>query len=63
MTRSISFLASLLLFLDLLFIFLAFSWGITRRMRIAFPIITLPARRVTRASNNREAADEYKEIP
>ena len=60
MTRLISYLASLFILLDLLIIFLAFTNGITWQMVIAFTIMTLLAWRVTRASNNRKAADEYR---
>lgn len=60
MTRFISYLASLLLLLDLLIIFLAFTNGFTWQMVISFPIITLLGWRLTRASNNRKAADEYR---
>lgn len=60
MTRFISYLASLFLLLDLLIIFLAFTNGITWQMVIAFPFITFLGWRLTRASNNREAADEYR---
>lgn len=60
MTRFISYLASLFIVIDMLIIFLAFTNGITWQMVIAFPIMTLLAWRVTRASNNRKAADEYR---
>jgi len=60
MTRFISYVASLFILLDLLIIFLAFTAGITWQMIILFPIITLLAWRLTRASNNRKAADEYR---
>lgn len=60
MTRFISYLASLFLLLDLLIILLGFTNGITWQMVIAFPIITLLGWRLTRASNNRKAADEYR---
>ena len=60
MTRFISYIASLFLLLDLLIIFLGFTNGITWQMVIAFPIITLLGWRLTRASNNRKAADEYR---
>ena len=62
MTRFISYLASLLIGIDLLIIFLAFTNGITWQMVITFPIITLLAWRTTRASNNRKAADNYRRI-
>lgn len=60
MTRFISYLASFFILIDMLIIFLAFTNGITWQMCIAFPIITLVAWRVTRASNNRKSADEYR---
>jgi len=60
MTRFISYLASLFIAIELLIIFLAFTNGITWQMCIAFPIITLVAYRLTRASNNRKATDEYR---
>lgn len=59
MTRFISYLASLLILIDLLILFLAVTYGITWQMCIAFPIITLAAWRTTLASNNRKATDEY----
>lgn len=60
MTRFISYLASLFILIDLLILFLAATTGITWQMCIAFPLVTLLAWRVTRASNNRKAADEYR---
>lgn len=60
MTRFISYLASLLIVIDLLIIFLAFTMGITWQMIISFPLITFLAWRLTRASNTRKAADEYR---
>lgn len=60
MTRFISYLASLFIVIDMLIIFLAFTTGVTWQMCIAFPIITIVACRLTRASNNRKAADEYR---
>lgn len=60
MTRFISYLASLFLLTDLLIIFLGFTNGITWQMVILFPIITLLGWQLTRASNNRKAADEYR---
>lgn len=60
MTRFISYLASLFILIDLLIILLAFTTGVTWQMCIAFPIITLGAWRITRASNNRRAADKYR---
>lgn len=60
MTRFISYLASFFILIDMLIIFLGFTNGITWQMVIAFPIVTLVAWRVTRASNNRKAADEYR---
>lgn len=56
----ISYLASLFIVIDLLFIFLAFTSGVAWQVCIAFPIITLVAWRIIRASNNRKAADEYR---
>lgn len=60
MTRFISYLASLFIVIDLLIIFLAFTNWFTWQLIISFPIITLLAWRLTRASNNRKAADEYR---
>lgn len=60
MTRFISYLASLLIAIDLLIMFLSATYGITWQMCIAFPIITLVAWRISRASNNRKTADEYR---
>lgn len=60
MTRFISYLASFFILIDLLIIFLGLTNGITWQMVIAFPIITLLAWRLTRASNNRRTADEYR---
>lgn len=60
MNRLISYLASLFIVIDLLIIFLAFTNGITWQMIILFPITTLLAWRLTRASNNRKAADNYR---
>ena len=60
MTRFISYLASFFIAIDLLIIFLAFTTGITWQMIISFPIVTLLAWRLTRASNNRKAVDEYR---
>lgn len=60
MTRFISYLASFFILIDMLIIFLGFTNGITWQMVIAFPIVTLVAWRVTRASNNLKAADEYR---
>ena len=60
MTRFISYPASLLILIDLLIIFLAFTDGITWQMCVSFPIITLVAWGLTRFSNNRKAADEYR---
>jgi len=58
--RFISYLASFFILIDLLIIFLGFTNGITLQMIIAFPIVTLLAWQVTRISNNRKAADEYR---
>ena len=60
MTRFNSYLASLFIVIELLIIFLAFTNGITWQLAIAFPIITFLTWRVTRASNNRKAVDEYR---
>lgn len=60
MTRFISFLASLFIVIDMLFLFLAVTYGITWQMIISFPIVTFVAWRLTRASNNRKAADNYR---
>lgn len=60
MTRFISYLASLFIFIDMLIIFLAFTNGITWQFVIAFPLVTFLAWRVTRASINRKAADDYR---
>ena len=60
MTRFISFLASLFIAIDMLILFLAVTYGITWQMIISFPFITLVACRLTRPSNNRKAADEYR---
>lgn len=60
MTCFISYLASLFIVIDLLIIFLALTNWITWQMVIAFPITTLGAWRITRALNNRKAADEYR---
>lgn len=60
MTRFVSYLASLFIFIDLLIIFLACTNGVAWQMVIAFPITTLLAWRLTRSSNNRKAADEYR---
>ena len=60
MTRFISYIASLFIIIYLLIIFLAFTNWITWQMVIAFPLITFLAWRVTRASNNRKAADNYR---
>lgn len=60
MTRFISYLASLLIAIDMLIIFLAFTTGITWQMIISYPLITFLAWRTTRASNNRKAADNYR---
>lgn len=60
MTRLISYLASLFIVIDLLILFLAVSYGITWQMIISFPLITFLAWRVTKASNNRKAADNYR---
>lgn len=60
MTSFISYLASLFIVIDLLILFLAVTNVITWQMCIIFPITTLAAWRITRASNNRKHADEYR---
>lgn len=60
MTRFISYLASFFIVIDLAILLLGFTTGITWQMVIAFQIIALMAWRLTRASNNRKAADEYR---
>lgn len=60
MTRFISYLASFFIVIDLALVALAAMAGITLQMIISFPIVTLLAWRLTRASNNRKAADEYR---
>lgn len=60
MTRFISYLASLFIVIDMLILFLAVKYGITWQMVISFPLVTLMAWRITRASNNRKAADNYR---
>lgn len=60
MTRFISYLATFFIVIDLLILFLGTTTGITWQMIISFPIITLLAWRLTRASNTRKAADEYR---
>lgn len=60
MTRFISYLASFFILIDFIILFLAVSYGITWQMIISFPIVTLLAWRLTRASNNRKAVDNYR---
>ena len=60
MTRFISYLASFFIVIDMTILFLAVTYGITWQMVILFPIVTLIAYRLTRASNNRKAADNYR---
>ena len=60
MTRFTSYLASFFIVIDLLIIFPGLTNGITWQMVIAFSIITLFGWRLTRSSNNRKAADEYR---
>lgn len=60
MTRFISYSASLFIVIDLLILFLGVTYGITWQMCVSHPFIALSARRTTRASNNRNAADEYR---
>lgn len=59
MTSFISYLASLFIVIYLLILFLGVTYGITWQLVIAFPLMTLLARRTTRASINRKAVDEY----
>lgn len=60
MTRFISYLASFFIAVDMLILFLGVTYGITWQMIISFPVITFLAWRVTRASNNRKTADDYR---
>lgn len=60
MTRLISYFASFFIIVDMLILFLAVSYGITWQMIISFPIITFLAWRITRATNIRRAADNYR---
>lgn len=60
MTRFISYIASLVIVIDMLILFLSVSYGITWQMIISFTIITLLGWRLTRVSNNRKADDEYR---
>ena len=60
MTRFISYLASFLIITDFAIVFLAVANGITWQMAIMFLIVTLLAWRLTRASNNRKSADNYR---
>lgn len=60
MTRFISYMVSLFIGLDMLILFLAVTYRITRRMIISFPIIAFPARRTTRPSNNCKAANNCR---
>ena len=60
MTRFISYLASFFIIADLTILFLGVTYGITWQMVISFPIITFLAWRITRSSNNRKAADNYR---
>lgn len=60
MTRFISYLASLFIVIDLAIVFLALSSGITWQLAIMFPVVSLLAWRLTRASNNRKAADKRR---
>ena len=60
MTRFISYLASFFIVIDLAILFLGVTAGITWQMIIMFPIVTLLAWRLTKASNNRKAADNYR---
>ena len=60
MTRFISYLASFFIVTDFAILFLGLSTGFTWQMIIMFPIVTLLAWRLTRASNNRKAADKRR---
>lgn len=60
MTSFILYFAFLFIMIDMLILFLAVAYGITWQMVISFPLITFLAWRVTRASNNRKASDEYR---
>lgn len=60
MTRLISCLASFFIVVDMLILFLGVTYGITWQMIISFPIVTFLAWRLTRSSNNRKAADNYR---
>ena len=60
MTRFISYIASLFIAIDMLILLLAVSYGITWQMIISFPFVTFLACRLTRASINRMAADNYR---
>lgn len=60
MTRFISYLASFFIVVDMAILFLAVTSGITWQMIILFPFVTLFAWRLTRASNKRKAADNYR---
>lgn len=60
MTRFTSYLASFFIIIDFTILFLAVTNGITWQMIIMFPFVTLLAWRLTRSSNNRKAADNYR---
>lgn len=60
MTRLISYLASFFILTAFTILFLAVTYGITWQMIISFPLVTLIAWRLTRASNDRKAADNYR---
>ena len=60
MTRFISYLASFFIVISVTLVLLAFTSGVTWQMIIMFPIVSLLAWRLTRASNNRKAVDNYR---
>ena len=60
MTRFISYLASFFIIVDMTILFLAVTNGVTWQMIIMFPIATLLAWRLTKASNNRKTAENYR---
>lgn len=60
MTRLFSYLASFFIVVAMLILFLGVTYGVAWQMIISFPIVTLLAWRLTRASNNRKAADNYR---
>ena len=60
MTRFISYLASFFIVVSLTVVLLALTSGVTWQMIILFPFVSLLAWRLTRASNNRKAADRRR---